>query len=135
PGEATAAKGPLPAGDYALYQMDRPEAASTSRQDNQEAFGLRGMFSLPAAGPVDFEKGESGQLFARIGDEKIPLPPGHYCWRNYPAKGEGPTRWQRAELALNKAGNFACEVVLLTGLLCLGAGLVVLYVMAAGHSE
>jgi hypothetical protein len=141
PAESAMPAGPLPAGTYALHQKDQPELASPPDDrggQEKDLYGLRGLFCLPSPGSVDFEQGDGGQLFARIGDEKIPLPPGRYCWRSQPAAGEGAeklTRGRRVVLALHKAGQVAGEVVIWVVVVCVVAGLLILYAMAAGHSS
>jgi hypothetical protein len=145
PGDECSRVTPLASGgDYGLYRRPAPAAgggpsrAADSAEPASEPGELRGQFCLAGQGPVGFEEGPDGQLFARIGEEKIPLPPGRYCWRAIPdglAPGEKPPVRQKVKWALCKVGEAATEVVLVVGVVALCAGLVALFVLASGNSS
>jgi hypothetical protein len=117
-------------GTYALYRRaDLPESVPAQAA---APVGLRALYSLPAQAAVGFEKGEDGQLFAVVGEEKIPLPPGRYCWHATP---EAPLPGgQRVVGFLTKAGKAGTEIVVGVVILAVCAGVVVLYLMCAGNS-
>jgi hypothetical protein len=81
---------------------------------------------------VGFEEGEGGQLFAVVGQEKVPLPPGHYYW--HAAEQGKLCAGQKVEWALWKAGQTTAVALLIVGVVVVCAGVVVLYAMAASHS-
>jgi hypothetical protein len=67
---------------YALYRWpDPPQDPATAAG---ELSGLRGLSRVVGQEPVGFESGTDGQLLAVAGAQKLPLPPGRYCWHITP---------------------------------------------------
>jgi hypothetical protein len=140
-GEDTEMTPPRCPGTYGLYSRQGPPevvapGAGGKGGPPAELGDLRGLFCLAEQGPVGFEKGEDGQLFAVVGEEKFPLPPGRYCWRAIPeppAPGPELSAGQKVVWALHKTGETVSEVVLITVIICFFAGVLFAYVMAAGN--
>ncbi len=133
-------------GPYGLYRRaDKPDDASPRAADGGgPANGpgdLHGLFRLKSYGPVGFERGEDGQLLAVIGEEKVPLPPGRYCWCALPESAlpeiavPGPTlsAGQKVVWVLRKAGETAGDVLLFVVVLAVVAGVLYVYLLAGGH--
>jgi hypothetical protein len=96
------------------------------------------MFHLWEKAPVGFEKGADGQLFAVVGEDKIPLPPGHYSWRTTegePAPKVPLTGKEKVGYVLYRTGEIVGEIVLLTIIVVVCAGVLALYVVCMAHSQ
>lgn len=92
---------------YALYHWRKPPEGTVPQkwvaEQEVEQLYLRG---LARGDNVGFERDEKGQLFAVAGEEKIPLPDGHYCWHITPE-----TEYRGLERVLHEIGENLLEVV------------------------
>jgi hypothetical protein len=146
-------------GDYALYRRsahpeqgpppDEGSPGSAQPEDgpppaegppgSAAALGeLHGMFDLWEKAPVGFEKGADGQLFAVVGEDKIPLPPGNYSWRTTegePAPKVPLTGTEKVKYVLCRTGETVGEIVLVVIGVAVCAGVVALFVVCMAHSQ
>jgi hypothetical protein len=92
---------------YALYHWRQPPDGvipqKWTAEDQVEELYVRGLCRRDKVG---FERDDKGQLFAVAGDEKIPLPDGHYCWHITPE-----TEYRGMARALHETGENIVELV------------------------
>jgi hypothetical protein len=130
-------------GDYVLYrraaQPENGPPPTEEQPGSAAALGdLHGMFHLWAKAPVGFEEGSDGQLFAVVGEEKIPLPPGNYCWRctERESAPEVPlTGGEKVKYVLYRTGETVGVIVLVVTGVAVCAGVLALFVVCMAHSQ
>jgi hypothetical protein len=92
---------------YALYRWRKPPEGTVPQKwipdQEVEQLYLRGLARWDKVG---FERNDGGQLFAVAGEEKIPLPDGHYCWHVTPE-----TEYRGMERILHEAGENTLTLV------------------------
>jgi hypothetical protein len=94
---------------YALYRWRKPPEGTVPEKwiadQEVEQLYLRGLCRRDKVG---FERDDKGQLFAVAGEEKIPLPDGHYCWHITPE-----TEYRGLERILHETGENIVELATL----------------------
>jgi hypothetical protein len=101
------------AANYALYRWDGPAYAAsphpqTASSDGANTCGLRATFHVARGEPVGFVKGETGELVAVAGKDRVVLSAGRFCWHLTPESE--PTAGEKFLLALHDTGTVSAQI-------------------------